>query len=100
MIKRVEINFDENPHEASLVLNFDSSNTNTMYIDDFDDEIQKESWLQQPTHKCSQYTLKKLTTRFVLSSKASVNMPGNYFTVNRLILSALSYWKVPDVIYS
>jgi hypothetical protein len=59
MIKRIEINFDENPDEASLVLNFDFSNTNTMYIDDFDDEIQKEDWLQLQTHKCSQCTLKK-----------------------------------------
>ena len=39
MIKRIEIHFDEDPDAEPLILDFDFSITNTMYIDDVDELI-------------------------------------------------------------
>ena len=57
MIKRIEIHFDEDPDAEPLILDFDFSITNTMYIDDVD-ELLQEHWVQLESHKCSQCTLK------------------------------------------
>ena len=59
MIKRIEIHFDEDPDAEALVLDFDFSITNTMYVEDVDEALMKENWVQLETHKCSQCTLAK-----------------------------------------
>jgi hypothetical protein len=58
MIKRIEIHFEEDPESAPIVLDFDFSITNTMYIEDIPVD-QVEDWLKLDNHKCSQCTLKK-----------------------------------------
>jgi hypothetical protein len=59
MIKRIEIHFDEDPEAKPLLLDFDFSITNTMYIDDVPEELVKADWVQLENNKCSQCTLKK-----------------------------------------
>ena len=58
MVKRIEIRFDEDPESQPLVLDFDFSSTNTMYLDDYAQESEIEEWVKLETYKCSQCTLK------------------------------------------
>ncbi|MCH2206264.1 MAG: hypothetical protein MK132_10390 [Lentisphaerales bacterium] len=58
MIKRIEIHFNEDPEAKPLVLDFDFSITNTMYVDDAPEELLSEEWVKLDNHKCSQCTLK------------------------------------------
>ena len=59
MIKRIEIEFVEDPNAPKLCWDFEFSKTNTMYMEDVPKDLEHEWWVQLENHKCSQCTLKK-----------------------------------------
>ena len=59
MIKSLEIEFIEDKEAKNLHLDFDFSNTNTMYLEQTSEELQEEPWVQLEYYKCKQCTLSK-----------------------------------------
>ena len=59
MIKRIEIEFVEDPNTPALCWDFEFSQTNTMYMENMPQDLEHEWWVQLENHKCGQCTLKK-----------------------------------------
>lgn len=93
MIKKIEITFNDDPESKPLALDFDFSVTNTMYIDDIDEQVRKQTWLQLDTHKCSQCTLKKENHPLCPVAKNLSKYASELFHRHSTDIVSISLWE-------